>query len=161
MRALIVITVWFSIFSSALASDAPFDQDYVVTKQKAPDSFSSSESAYCCVTFNVNIKGRAENIETSYCTNSRFSKKSRKALKSWRFEPAFKDGIPVMRTGATTTIVSTSTDQSLYPKPGKDGFLEPREDIGKIPKPPRNFIDLMSWQDTYFQSDKVCPKAAP
>lgn len=161
MKAL--ITIIFCLLAShiAVASEIGVDQDFVVTKREPPKSFSSKESAYCCVTYDVSPKGRAINIKTPYCTNTKFSKKAAKSLKSWRFDPALKDGSPVLQSGGETTIVSIASKPSGHPIPGRDGFLEPRDNAAITPAAPSDFRDLFMWQREYFNSDNVCPITAP
>lgn len=166
MRRLIAIA--FSIFvcgGAAAATATPpstYDQAAVVTKRLPPKkSFSSRESVYCCVTYDVSVEGRATNNEAPYCTNMRFSKTTIKTLKSWRFDPALKDGTPVQWSGGQSIITSLAVNRSGYPKPGKDGFLEPRDKQAAIPKPPQDFVARFKWKDKYFDSDKVCPTTAP
>lgn len=161
MKARITIICVLLASSIAAASDNNVDQDFVVTKRTLPESFSSKESAYCCVTYDVSHKGRALNIKTPYCTNKKFSKKAIKSVKSWRFEPAIKDGLPVLQFGGETTIISLMSEPSGYPVPGRDGFLEPRDKTAIIPKAPDDFKDLFRWQRKHFNADNICPITAP
>lgn len=82
-----------------------FDTD-IKPLVRFPASFPSrvQKSGHCFLIYDINEKGKPKNIKVGYCTDEVFSKKAVKSLKKWKYEPAMRDDVPVLRKTAKTKI---------------------------------------------------------
>ena len=77
---------------------------------KVPDE-GLLKSGYCRVEYDINLKGRPENIDVIQCTNEQLRKPSIKAVKGWYFFPKVHDGKTEYHYDQATKLTLRVSDQ--------------------------------------------------
>ena len=70
----------------------------------------ADKSGHCKVKFNVSPEGQPFDVQTTYCTQSLFSRPTIKSVQKWKYNPKIQDGRPVGRTGVVSKISFRLTD---------------------------------------------------
>lgn len=70
----------------------------------------AEKSGHCRVRFDVSPEGQPFNVETTYCTQSLFSRASVKSVQKWKYNPKIVDGRAVSRSGVESKITFRLTD---------------------------------------------------
>lgn len=70
----------------------------------------ATRSGHCQMAFDISPEGTPFNIKASSCSETVFQRPAVRAVGKWVYRPEIKDGLPVMRTGLTTTIRFKLTD---------------------------------------------------
>lgn len=71
----------------------------------------AEKSGHCTVRFDVSPEGQPFNVETTYCTQSLFSRASIKSVQKWKYNPKIVDGRSVARSGVESKITFRLTDE--------------------------------------------------
>jgi len=71
----------------------------------------AEKSGHCKVRFDVSPEGQPFNVQTTYCTQSLFSRASTKSVQKWKYNPKIVDGRSVSRTGVESQITFRLTDE--------------------------------------------------
>ncbi|MGJ8559053.1 MAG: energy transducer TonB [Litorimonas sp.] len=71
----------------------------------------ADKSGHCVVKFNVSPDGAPFDVETTYCTESLFSRPTVKSVQKWKYNPKIQDGRPVGRVGVVSKITFRLTDE--------------------------------------------------
>lgn len=71
----------------------------------------AERSGHCKVRFDVSPEGQPFNVETTYCSQSLFSRSSIKSVQKWKYNPKIVDGRPVARSGVESKISFRLTDE--------------------------------------------------
>lgn len=64
----------------------------------------ATRSGHCQMAFDISPEGTPFNIKASSCSETVFQRPAVRAVGKWVYRPEIKDGLPIMRTGLTTTI---------------------------------------------------------
>lgn len=138
-------------------SDITFDQKAVAMKRAAPQMPSKAKtSGYCCVSYDVNEKGKVKNIETPYCTDSVFSRSAKKTLSKWKFKPATRDGASVTQKGLVSMITYRKVNSKGIPIPSQSGYMKRINPQEELPPRPRDFQKAFRWTDKHFDASNIC-----
>ena len=70
----------------------------------------ADKSGHCKVKFNVSPEGQPFDVETTYCTQSLFSRPTIRSVQKWKYNPKIQDGRPVGRRGVVSKISFRLTD---------------------------------------------------
>jgi len=71
----------------------------------------ANRSGHCKVMFDVTAEGQPMNVQTSFCTQSLFSRPTIKSVQRWKFNPRIENGRPVGREGLTNIVRFNLTDE--------------------------------------------------
>jgi protein TonB len=71
----------------------------------------AEKSGHCKVKFNVSPDGAPFDVETTYCTQSLFSRPTVRSVQKWKYNPKIQDGRPVGRRGVESIIRFRLTDE--------------------------------------------------
>lgn len=71
----------------------------------------AEKSGHCRVRFDVSPEGQPFNVDTTYCTQSLFSRPSIKSVQKWKYNPKIVDGRAVSRTGVESKITFRLADE--------------------------------------------------
>ena len=71
----------------------------------------AEKSGHCKVRFDVSPEGQPFNVDTTYCTQSLFSRASIKSVQKWKYNPKIVDGRAVARSGVESKITFRLTDE--------------------------------------------------
>lgn len=71
----------------------------------------AEKSGHCRVKFSVSPDGAPFDVETTYCTQSLFSRPTIKSVQKWKYNPKIQDGRPVGRVGVESIIRFRLTDE--------------------------------------------------
>jgi protein TonB len=71
----------------------------------------AEKSGHCKVKFSVSPDGAPFDVETTYCTQSLFSRPTIKSVQKWKYNPKIQDGRPVGRVGVESIIRFRLTDE--------------------------------------------------
>ena len=71
----------------------------------------AEKSGHCRVKFDVSPEGAPFNVDTTYCTQSLFSRPTIKSVQKWKYNPKIQDGRPVGRSGVESKITFRLADE--------------------------------------------------
>lgn len=71
----------------------------------------ADKSGHCKVRFSVSPEGQPFDVDTTYCTQSLFSRPTIKSVQRWKYNPKIQDGRPVGRVGVESTVRFNLTDE--------------------------------------------------
>ncbi len=71
----------------------------------------AEKSGHCKVRFDVSPEGQPFNVQTTYCTQSLFSRATIKSVSKWKYNPKIVDGRSVSRSGVISKISFRLTDE--------------------------------------------------
>lgn len=96
---------------------APRRMSYPVMPQSA------IRSGYCCVSVDITTQGEPENIDMAFCTERRFKRYSKNAVKKYRYAPAVKDGQALAINGQIELVSFILYGPDRKVRPDKRGLL--------------------------------------
>lgn len=71
----------------------------------------AEKSGHCRVRFDVSPEGAPFNVETTYCTQSLFSRATIKSVQKWKYNPKVVDGRNVARKGVENKVTYRLSDE--------------------------------------------------
>lgn len=126
MRIIIASSLSLFIFGTALAHHKETFEYIKRVPPVMPQQ--SSQSGYCCMTYDIDKYGLTKNISASYCTEAYLAEPSKQALAKWIYDTKKKDGTNVKSESLTTYMSFVLTDQFGAVIPGKNDFMTKKPD---------------------------------